>query len=74
MNTLVICLLQEVELSSWKLKRKIDGLENVEFVFPAGTLLKNGEKLKVSCRVEVIPILWIRYMHDMFGSSDQYII
>jgi intermediate filament protein if len=38
---------KDESLDGWKIKRNIDGADKTDFAFPAGTLLKSGEKIKI---------------------------
>jgi len=38
---------KEESLDGWKIKRNIDGVDKADFSFPAGTILRGGEKLKI---------------------------
>jgi len=38
---------KEENLDGWKLKRSIDGVDKSEYNFPAGTILRSADKLKI---------------------------
>jgi len=62
-------------LDGWKLKRNVDGTDKPEYTFPAGTVLKRGEKVKVWAKGSKPPGASgdLEYTEDTWGSGSNLV-